>query len=195
MKRAAIDWDNVRERLRASELALAEALAEGPERIEAAYRQRAVRLAQGQTEHEPASTGLPMLIFRLAQELYAIELQEVAEVLPFARCTRVPGGPPNFLGVINLRGDLRPVLDLGRLLAGSENGNSDSGFVLMLRRSGQEIGLKVDRIEELREIRPDDSGVVPGGRYVKGVASGALMLLSVDAVLGEVFLKEGVLSA
>jgi purine-binding chemotaxis protein CheW len=195
MKRAAIDWDNVRSRLRASESALAEALAEGPGRIEAAYRERAVRLAQVQAEHEPVSSGLPMLIFRLAQERYAIELQEVAEVLPFAPCTPVPGGPPNFLGVINLRGDLRPVLDLGRLLAGGENGNSDSGFVLMLRRPGQEIGLKVDRIEELREIRPDDSGVVPGSRYVKGVASGALMLLSVDAVLGEVFLKEGVLSA
>lgn len=194
MKRAAaIDWENVRSRLRASERALEEVLAEGPERIEAAYHQRAIRLAERQAEHEPASTGVPMLVFRLAQERYAIELQEVAEVLSFARCTPVPGGPPHFLGVINLRGDLRPVLDLGRLLATSEHGNSDSGFVLMLRRPGQEIGLKVDRIEELREVRREDSNG-PGGRYVKGVASGVLMLLSVDAVLGEVFLKEGVLT-
>ena len=64
MKRAAaIDWENVRSRLRASERALEEALAEGPERIEAAYRQRAVRLAERQAEHEPASTGVPMLSF------------------------------------------------------------------------------------------------------------------------------------
>ena len=41
------------------------------------------------------------------------------------------------------------MLDLSRLLAVLENGNSDSGFVLMLRRPGQEIGLKVDRVEEL----------------------------------------------
>jgi purine-binding chemotaxis protein CheW len=135
-----------------------------------------------------------MLIFRLGHERYAIALQEVAEVLPFTHCTPVPGGSPHFLGVINQRGDLRPVLDLGRLLAASENGKTGPGFVLMLRRPGQEIGLKVDRIDELQEIRPGDSDVVPQGRYVKGIAPGTLMLLSVDAVLEEVFLKEGVLT-
>jgi chemotaxis signal transduction protein len=192
MKRAGIDWETVRTRLRASERAMEDALAESPERIEAAYRQRAVRLAKGQAES--VSPGLPMLVFGLAQERYAIELEEVSEVLPFVRCTPVPGGPPHFLGVISLRGDLRPVLDLGSLLAASENGNRDSGFVLMLRRPGQEIGLKVDRIEELRDIRPEASDVLPHGRFAKGVASGTLMLLSVDAVLGEVFLKEGVLT-
>jgi purine-binding chemotaxis protein CheW len=194
MKRAGIDWESVRTRLRASERAMEDALAESPERIEAAYRQRAVRLAKGQAEHESASGGRSTLVFWLAQERYAIELGEVAEILPYAHCTPIPGGPPHFLGVINLRGDLRPVLDLGSLLTVSENGNPDSGFVLMLRRPGQEIGLKVDRIEELRDILPEDSCVVPHGRYVKGVAAGTLMLLSVDAVLGEVFLKQGVLT-
>ncbi len=192
MKRAGIDWEKVRTRLRASERALEEALAESPGRIEAAYRERAAKLAMGQAES--VSPGLPMLAFRLAQERYAIELREVAEVVPFARCTSVPGGQPHFRGVISLRGDLRPVLDLGSLLAVSENGNCDSGFVLMLSRPGQEIGLRVDSIEELRDIRPGDSDVVPDGRYVKGIASGTLLLLSVDAVLGEVFLKEGVLT-
>jgi purine-binding chemotaxis protein CheW len=190
MKRASIDWELVRRRLRASERALEAALAENPERIEAAYRQRAVRLADGQAMQGPVSAGLPVLIFRLAQERYAIELQDLAEAIPFAHCSAVPGSSPPVLGVINLRGELRPVLDLCRLLALSENGDRDSGFVLVLRRRGQQIGLRVDRIEELREIRPEELSGPGQANYVKGIASDALMLLNVEALLAEVFSKE-----
>jgi purine-binding chemotaxis protein CheW len=187
MKLAGIDWDLVRSRLRASERALEAALAETPERIEAVYRSRAVRLAKVQAGHGQVSAGLPALVFRLARERYAIELDEVSETLPFERCTRAPGSPPQFRGVISLRGELRAVVDLGRLLALTENGDRDSGFVLMVRRPGREIGLKVDYIEELREIRPEELSVPAQGKFVKGIASGALMLLNVEAVLAAVF--------
>ena len=190
MKRAGIDWDLVRSRLRSSESALEEALAESPERIVAAYRQRAQRLASAQGEPGPVSASLPALVFRLARERYAIELAEVSEALPFARCTRPPGSPPQFRGVINLRGELRAVLDLATLLTLTENGDRDSGFVLMLRRPGREVGLKVDSIEELREIRPEELSVPTQRSYVKGIASGAVMLLNVEAVLAAVFSKE-----
>jgi chemotaxis signal transduction protein len=95
--------------------------------------------------------------------------------------------------VISLRGELRAVLDLGRLLSLSETGDNDSGYVLILRRRGQEIGLKVDRIEELSEIRQEELFSPGKVDYVKGIASGTLMLLSVDAVLSEVFSKEELL--
>jgi purine-binding chemotaxis protein CheW len=190
MKRAGIDWEQVQSRLRASEQALEAALTESPERIEAAYRQRAVRLASVQGDRGPLSAGLPVLVFRLAQERYAIELEEMSEALPFARCTRVPGSPPQFRGVMNLRGEIRAVLDLAALLALPENGDRDSGFVLMLHRRGGEIGLKVDSIEELREIRPEELSIPTQGNYIKGIASGALMLLNVEAVLAAVFSRE-----
>jgi len=190
MTRTGVDWDRVRSRLRSSERALEEALAESPERIAATYRQRARRLAAPQNELRPASAGLPALVFRLGRERYAIALEEVSEALPFVRCARPPRSPPQFRGVINRRGELRAVLDLAALLSIPEDGERDSGFVLMLRRPGREIGLKVDSIEELREIRPEELSVPAQGTYVKGMASGALMMLDVEAVLAAVFSKE-----
>ena len=189
MMRADINWEHVRNRLRASDSALQEALAESPERIEAAYHQRALRLAKGQTERRPVSAGLPVIVFRLGQERYAVELKEVAEVVPFTRCTPVPGSSPEFLGVINLRGELRAVLDLGRLLVSSESG-SESGFVLVLRGPGQGIGLKVDLIEELREIRREELTLPTQGNCLKGLVGGTLMVLDVEKVLAQVFSKE-----
>jgi purine-binding chemotaxis protein CheW len=183
----------VRSRVRSSERALEEAMTETPERIEAAYRLRANRLAKGRAEHAPRAPGLPVLVFRLGQDRYAIEIKTVIEALRLERCTPVPGSPPVFAGVIGLRGELRTVLDLARLLASSarapehrESTDTDSCFVILLRWQGQEIGLKVDRIEELREIRPEELSLPAEGKFVTGLAPGMLMLLSVDAVLAEV---------
>jgi chemotaxis signal transduction protein len=102
----------------------------------------------------------------------------------------VPGSPPQFLGVISLRGELRAVLDLGRLLGLAKSEDKEPGFVLVLRHQGRQIGLKVDSIEELRKIRPEEVSVSGHGRYMKGIAPGMLMLLNAEAVLAEVFSKE-----
>jgi purine-binding chemotaxis protein CheW len=190
MKRGEFDWGAVQERLRASELALEEALTPNPQLVEEAYRQRAARLASVEMNRAPASPGLSALVFRLGQELYAIEMKELAEVLQFARCVPVPGASRQFLGVINLRGELRAVMDLRHLLAPSDGGNSGTGVVLMLRRPGKEIGLKVDRIEDLREIRSEELTPSTEGNYGKGLVSGTVTLLNVDAVLKEAFSKE-----
>lgn len=191
MKRAAIDWGLVRSRLQSSERALEEALTESPERIDAAYHLRAARLAKG-VRQEPRAPGFPVMVFRLGLDRYAIETKEVVEALRLERCTPVPGSPPLFAGVITLRGELRAVVDLARLLALPGSANQNSGFVLLLRGHGQGIGLKVDRIEGLREIGPEELSLTSQGKYVMGLAPGTLMLLSVDAVLAEVFSKERV---
>lgn len=190
MKTVSVNWEQVRSRLRASEEALEQALRAGPQRIQIAYRQRAVRLANTQNSPTAVSPGLPVIIFRLARERYAIELKDLAEVLPFTRCTPVPGAPPQFLGVINLRGELRGVLDLSQLLALPESESTKSGFILMLRRSGLGVGLKVDSIEELHEIRPEELTRPMQANYLKGLASGTLPLLDADKVLADVFSKE-----
>jgi purine-binding chemotaxis protein CheW len=197
LKRSPIDWEVVRSRLRSSERALEEAMSESPERIDAVYRQRAARLAKGRSEHAPAGERLKLLVFRLGLERYAIEVAEVAETIPLERCVPVPGSLPVFAGVINLRGELRAVVDLTRLLepSGGSSGNRcpasrEKCFVLVLRQRGQAIGLKVDRVEELREIGRDELSPLAEGKYVTYVAPGMLMLLSVDAVLEDVFVKE-----
>jgi purine-binding chemotaxis protein CheW len=187
MKRTRIDWNEVKDRLRASERAVEQALAVGPGRIEAVYSRRAIELART-TAARSLARGFPTLVFSLAQERYAIELQALAEVLPFRRCVPVPGSPAQFLGVINLRGEVRSVADGRRLLLPAAGPGGDSGFILMLRRPGQEIGLKVDRIDEFLELRREElahsgQGTFAQGAFAQAVGGGAVMLLNVDAVL------------
>lgn len=130
------------------------------------------------------------MVFSLQHERFAIELSELAEILPLGRCTPVPGASSEFLGVINVRGDLRPVVDLGRIVMRVENGTAPSGIVLMLRAPGREIGLKVDQVESLREIPREIVGASEQGKYTKRIAGETLLLLDVEKVLAEVFSRE-----
>jgi purine-binding chemotaxis protein CheW len=182
MTRAAIQWDEVRKRVQANEDSLRRTLSESPERIKTVFRQRAAKLAREHAEKKPAARGIPTLIVRVAQEKYAIALEQLAEVLPFQGCTRIPGAPRQFLGVINLRGDLRPVIDLAWVLSGSPS--IDSGAVLILR---QPAALKVDAVEDLREIASEELTRPVQGHYVQALASGTLGLLDVETMLSAVF--------
>jgi len=182
VKRAFVKWDEVRRRLQTSEDSLRDALSESPERIETVFRQRAVQLAKPTAATKSVSSGIPALIFRLAHERYAIALKDLAEVLSFHGCTRVPGARAQFLGVINVRGELRPVIDLGHVLSGLPS--NDSGAVLILRR---QAALKVDEIEELREIGAGELSRPVPGQYLQAFASGTLGLLDVETMLSAVF--------
>ena len=53
-----------------------------------------------------------LLVFRLAGEQYALPVPDVAEVVPRASLTRLPGAPDGILGMLRLRGALLPVVDL-----------------------------------------------------------------------------------
>src|SRR5688500_3176258 len=112
--RAGIDWEEVHRRLHASQQALERALGDDPARVEAAFRHRAEQLASRRARETDRTAGLRVLVFALGADRYGIELSDLVEVVPFARCTSVPGGPRQLLGVINFRGAVRSVVDLGR---------------------------------------------------------------------------------
>lgn len=184
----AIDWQGVRERLRESQFALDTALEHDPHQVAAAYRDRAARLALRPVPAGSAAAGTPALVFRLGAERYAIPLQDLAGVLPDPKCALVPGAPPQLAGVINLRGEIRPVWDLARLLDLPEAGNGASRFVVLLRQGGRETGLQVERLEQIRVVKAEE-WEHPGERfpYLQGVTSDTLMILNTEALLQEEF--------
>src|SRR5437879_4642246 len=112
----SINWAEVKQRLNESQLALDKARADDPERLESVYRQRAAQLADRRAQVSGPVSALRVLVFGLGTERYALEFADLVEMLPFARCTPVPGGPAQLLGVANIHGEIRSVLDLGRLL-------------------------------------------------------------------------------
>lgn len=191
-----IDWASVRARLQASELSSLENAAANSLSAEKLFRRRARMMARRGLDAGPSGELLDVLTFRLAGERFAVELSELKEVLRLSRVTPVPGAPSALLGLIHLRGEIRPVVHLARLLDLPVDETAPPTHVLVVHRRDIEVGLAVLETETVRTVSARDA-VPPAGesstlatRYLKGMLPETLPLLSIDAVLSHTVFKE-----
>lgn len=113
-------------------------------------RQRAHRLAARKDAGlDDAETWRAFLTFEIDQVIYAVDIGAVAEAVPMRGCSKVPGAPAAVQGVINLRGEICPVVDLAGLL-GAETADPKSGQILVLRGGHRPVGARVERIDAIR---------------------------------------------
>jgi purine-binding chemotaxis protein CheW len=136
------------------------------------------------------------LVFGVGGRLYACEVALVREIVPFRRCTRLPGAPPYVCGLINLRGTVVTVLDLG-LRLGGEPVNRDEGSVILVERGGRLVGLGVDELRDLQPVSAaaieaaDARGAPDGTGAVRGVVrlgAEVVVLLDVGSIITQALL-------
>ncbi|MGE8407505.1 MAG: chemotaxis protein CheW [Pseudomonas sp.] len=107
---------------------------------------------------EAQADAIQHLSFRVRGAGYALPIDLVREIIEYAEVTRVPMMPDYIHGVINLRGNVVPVLDLAARfgLSLTEAGNRTCIIIieLPLEAGLQRIGLVVDQVDEVLEIEP-----------------------------------------
>lgn len=163
------------------------------QRMEAVWKERARRLAQSPNLAGVGQSTRPVVVVGIGKERYGIPIEDVAEVFPPLRPTPVPGAPALFSGVVNVHGEIRPVLDLRRLLgiaAGVDTvRNGDPRRVLLLRKDGREMALEIDSVEHIRWIGAAE--LADAGKretvspHITGSTADLLMLLRTEALFAE----------
>lgn len=100
------------------------------------------------------------LTFTLAGETFAVGTLSVKEIIEYGQLTGVPMMPPSIRGVINLRGAVVPVIDLGARFGGrqTEVGRRTCIVILEVDHADEQqvIGVLVDAVNEVLEIAPAD---------------------------------------
>jgi len=181
-----IDWDAAKRQLAVAESALEKALTADADRIDEVYRRRAAQMAKRHAGRAGNARTITLLVFSLGTERYGIPISDLAEVLPSAKCTPVPRAAAEIVGVINLRGELRSVIDLRRLLSVPPAADESAGSILMIRNRGDEAGLRVGEVEKVQTIREDElASPDPGGASspcIKGVGPDKIIVLNADAI-------------
>ena len=141
------------------------------------------------------------LLFGVAGHTYGCEIDVVREIVPFRRCTRLPGAPDYVCGLINLRGTVVTVLDLGLRLGGAAVDRGD-GSVILVEQGGRLVGLGVDELRDVQRLAagdieaPDGAGAAGGeggsaGGAVRGIAraqAGVVVLLDVGSIIKQALL-------
>ena len=128
-----------------------------------------------------------MLVFRLGNEEYGVDILKVQEIRGYEKVTPIPRSPEYLKGVVNLRGTIVPVVDL-RVKFAMANPSYDSlTVVIVLRIAGRVIGAVVDGVSDVVQLGPNDVrdapslGAMVDSSYLAGVATqGGRMILVVD---------------
>ncbi len=105
------------------------------------------------------------LTFRLADEVFALDITKVREVLDFTTVTRVPRTPDFMRGVINLRGSVVPVVDL-RLKFGMTRTESSVNTCIIITEVTVDgdrtvLGALADSVQEVIDLAPEDVSPAP----------------------------------
>ena len=186
-----IDWTEIHRRMAAAEAAIVHVGRASRDETRAVLKARAEALARESDEGASAREFLEVVSFLLGQEKYGVETRYVREVCPMNELTPLPGTPPFVLGVVNVRGQILSVIDIGKLFDLPQKGVCDLDRIIVLQHGGMEFAMLGNSIlgvvrvptDELQSSLPTLTGL--RGEYLKGVTRDRMAILDAARLLSD----------
>ncbi|MDR3644774.1 MAG: chemotaxis protein CheW, partial [Clostridia bacterium] len=115
------------------------------------------------------------LTFYLGKEIFGVEIRYVTEIIGIQKICELPEAPEFVKGIINLRGNIIPVVNMRLRLGKAEVDNTERTCIIVVDLPETKVGLIVDRVNEVAAI--SDELIVPPpdiqtgyqNRYIKGI--------------------------
>ena len=136
---------------------------------------------------------LRLITFRVGPETFVLDIMAVRQIIPYSGSTSVPTAPAFVEGIIVLRNEVIPIIDLRDRLYPKLD-RAEQPLVLITHTSAGVIGLKVDEVRRIVNVTSDK--LLPPPPLVRGIRGE--LLIAVIAAGDEIFLLidlENVLSA
>lgn len=127
-------------------------------------------------QSEMTGDGREFLSFVLGGEHYALDITTVKEIRGYEQVTKIANAPEFIKGVMNLRGDIVPVVDLRIKFKVGEATYNEFTIVIMLNVDERIVGIVVDgvsdviRLSDEEMLPPPEFGVAFDSRYLHGLA-------------------------
>lgn len=144
---------------------------------------------------ENAKTGAVQIsCFYVGSALCGIDINVIQEMNKQMSMTKVPQSPDHVLGIMNLRGRIVTIIDLGLKLGLARSKMTDKSRIIIVNSRDENIGLLVDKITDVvnakwEEMEPTPSNIKGiKGKYFQGVLKASkelIAVLDVEEVLSE----------
>jgi len=147
-------------------------------------------MREEQTKTE--SNRLEFLTFTLGDEHYGLDIMKVKEIRGYEPVTKIANAPPFIKGVLNLRGDIVPIVDLRLKFAVGSAVYNEFTIVIMLHIGERIVGIVVDAVSDVVNIDvedikpPPEFGVAFDSQYLHGLApinDNMIILLNIEKLI------------
>lgn len=132
------------------------------------------------------------LLFAIGNDVYGLDIRYVEDIIGVQNITVVPKQPNYIKGVINLRGQIMPVIDIRIRFNRSERSYDDRTCIVVINVSDAAVGVVVDRVLEvvnIPEITVPPSFSDTNENFMTGVGNyndGVVLLVDCEALLEEI---------
>ena len=185
------DWVEIRRRIETIRAGIEQGFVPSPEAGRRILKNRARELAREPERGVTAEETIEVVEFDLAGERYAFPIVQVRGVSMLHDLTPVPCTPAFVPGIINLRGEIRTVIDLKRFFDLPDAGITELNKVILIRTGEMELGILADAIlgvsriplAELQPAPPTFTAV--RADYLRGITSSRLVVLDAARILSD----------
>jgi len=102
------------------------------------------------------STSLQYIVVNIGIEQYGINIKYIDNIVRIQRITRVPKTQPYYKGVINLRGEIIPVMSIRIKLGLEDDEFTDKSRIIIVKVDNASVGIIVDQVKEVVTLEEDD---------------------------------------
>ncbi len=136
-----------------------------------------------------------VIVFRLGEERYGVDISQVREIIRPSQITRIPNAPEFVEGVINLRGQITTIVNLRKRFGMLPKPIDNDTRIIVVEHNNAIIGMMVDTVNEVKYLPQKDIEALPSiitareeAKFLKGVGKlpdGLLILIDLNKVLNE----------
>jgi chemotaxis signal transduction protein len=136
-------------------------------------------------------------LFSMGEDTYAIPVGLLTEIIISQKIFHVPTTPPHVLGVINLRGNIVPIVDIRQALSLPQQ--SVPSQIAIVKHGAITLGIVVDNVFEVVSVPLSSVQTIPSdysaqanknrSRFVKGIIkreAGVVALLNIERIFDEI---------
>lgn len=128
-----------------------------------------------------------IVTFIVADELFCVDIMNVREIRGWTEPTPLPHAPAYLRGLINLRGAVLPIVDLGCRLGLAQGPESSRTVIIVVHVQTQTVGLLVEGVSDILTVGESEIRAAPvlgtenSGSYIRGIiAIGDRMIRLLD---------------
>ncbi|MBU3180679.1 chemotaxis protein CheW [Clostridium psychrophilum] len=120
-----------------------------------------------------------ILVFKIKDEYYATNINEVERILACVKTAKIPDSPEFVEGVMNYENSILPIISLAKIFKLPSSVITEESKIIIIRQNDSKIGIIVDGVSEVKDIVLDNIEDPPD--IIKGISKGYIKgLIRID---------------